>query len=181
MRVGGVRILAGSRRRIGGDSHRFGIIFGVTAMSRTVCSVAALMVLLTAMARADDAGAKRDLGQLQGEWTMVMGEIEGQAMPEQMRMAARRVAKDDETTITIGGQLFMKAKFTIDPAKKPKTIDYNMTGGPTSGKTQLGIYEIDGERVKFCFGSPGKERPTNFKTEAGDGRTLSVWTRKKEP
>src|SRR5581483_5522036 len=83
---------------------------------------------------ADEAGAKQDLEKLQGEWTMVMGEIEGQAMPEQMRAVMRRVAKDDETTITMAGQLFMKAKFTIDPAKMPKTIDYNMTGGPTSGK-----------------------------------------------
>jgi uncharacterized protein (TIGR03067 family) len=140
-----------------------------------------LVVTWDAGVLGDEAAAKQEMEKLQGEWTMVMGEIEGQAMPEQMRAAARRVAKDDETTITIGGQLFMKAKFTVDPSKTPKTIDYNMTGGPTSGKTQLGIYEIDGERLKFCFGSPGKERPTNFKTEAGDGRTLSVWTRKKEP
>jgi uncharacterized protein (TIGR03067 family) len=143
--------------------------------------VVGLVVPWAAGVCGDEPGAKQDLEKLQGEWTMVMGEIEGHAMPEAMRTTARRVAKDDETTITVGGQLFMKAKFAIDPAKTPKTIDYNMTGGPTSGKTQLGIYEIDGERVKFCFASPGKERPTNFKTEAGDGRTLSVWTRKKEP
>jgi uncharacterized protein (TIGR03067 family) len=152
------------------------------SMRRVLFSaVVGLIAQLAVGVCADDAGAKQDLEKLQGEWTMVMGEIEGQAMPEQMRATARRVAKDDETTITIGGQLFMKAKFTVDPSKSPKAIDYNMTGGPTSGKTQLGIYEIDGERVKFCFGSPGKERPTNFKTEAGDGRTLSVWARKKEP
>lgn len=140
-----------------------------------------LMAFWVAGVWSDEPGAKPDLEKLQGEWTMVMGEIEGQAMPEQMRTVMRRVAKDDETTITMAGQLFMKAKFTVDPSKMPKAIDYNMTGGPTSGKTQLGIYEIDGERVKFCFASPGKDRPTNFKTEAGDGRTLSVWTRKKEP
>jgi len=151
-------------------------------MKKLVCLVAiGLMAVWIANVSGDEAGAKQDLEKLQGEWTMVMGEIEGQAMPEQMRAVMRRVAKDDETTITMAGQLFMKAKFTVDPSKTPKAIDYNMTGGPTSGKTQLGIYEIDGEQVKFCFGSPGKERPTSFKMEAGDGRTLSVWTRKKEP
>ena len=70
-----------------------------------------------------------------------------------------------------------KAKITLDPAKEPKTIDYEMTEGVTKGKTQLGIYELDGDTFKSCFGSPGAERPTDFTTKPGDGRTLSTWKR----
>ena len=124
--------------------------------------------------------AKKETAQLEGEWTMVSGEIDGQSMPEEMRKTARRVVKDGETTVTIGDRLFMKARFSIDPAKKPKTIDYTMTGGPTEGKTQLGIYELDGDTVKFCFSAPGKDRPTEFTTKEGSGRTLSVWKRAKK-
>jgi hypothetical protein len=44
----------------------------------------------------------------------------------------------------------------------------------------LGIYELDGDTVKFCFGGPGKERPTEFTTKEGSMRTLSVWKRDKK-
>ena len=79
----------------------------------------------------------------------------------------------------MAGQVFIKAKITIDPSKKPKTIDYQMTGGFTEGKKQLGIYEVDSEILKSCFGKPGAERPTDFTSQPGAGRTLSVWKRAK--
>jgi len=130
---------------------------------------------------ADDSDAiKKDIAQLQGEWSMVSGEIDKQPMPEALLKGSKRVAKGDETTVTIGGMLFMKAKFTVDPSKKPKTIDYMMTEGLTKGKTQLGIYELDGDMVKFCFAKPGQDRPTEFVTKEGSGRTLSVWKREKK-
>ena len=129
----------------------------------------------------DNEAIKKDRAQLQGEWSMVSGSADGTAMPDAMRETAKRVCKDDETTVTVGGQLFMKAKFTIDPSRKPKTIDYQMIDGPTKGKKQLGIYELQGDTVKFCFGSPGSERPPDFTSKQGDGRTLSVWKRKKTP
>jgi uncharacterized protein (TIGR03067 family) len=129
---------------------------------------------------ANDQAVKKDLAQLQGEWSMVSGSADGQPMPDEMRKQMKRVCKGDETTTTMGGQMFIKAKITIDPSKKPKTIDYQMTDGVTKGKTQLGIYEVDGHTFKSCFGKPGAERPTDFTSKPGDGRTLSVWKREKQ-
>ncbi len=128
----------------------------------------------------DNAAVKKDKAQLQGEWTMVSGERDGQAFSADFMKDSKRVAKEDEVTVTIQGQLFMKAKFTIDPSKNPKTIDYAVSGGRYAGSTQLGIYELDGDKVKYCFSSPDKERPTDFTTKPDDGRTLSVWQRKKK-
>jgi uncharacterized protein (TIGR03067 family) len=123
---------------------------------------------------------KKDMALLQGEWSLVSGEIDAQPMPEEFVKTATRVAKGDETIVMVGGKIFMKATYTIDPTKTPKTIDYTMTDGPTKGKTQLGIYELAGDTVKFCFGSPGKDRPTDFTTKESSGRTLSVWQRSKK-
>ena len=138
----------------------------------------AAVAISSAWAEENEA-VKKDMAQLQGEWSMVSGSADGQPMPVQMLKQMKRVCKGDETTTTMAGQLFIKAKFTIDPSKKPKTIDYQMTGGFTKGKKQLGIYEVEGDSFKACFGKPGAERPTDFTSKPGDGRTLSVWRREK--
>lgn len=123
---------------------------------------------------------KAELAKLEGQWSMVSGEASGQALPPEMVQTGKRLAKDGETTIMIGGQVYFRAKIRIDPTKKPRAIDYDMTEGFTKGKTHLGIYELDGDTVKFCFAAPGKERPTDFTAPEGSGRTLSVWKRDKK-
>src|SRR5258706_162110 len=145
--------------------------------------IALLIALAPAMLlsnwAAGNEAVKKDLAQLQGEWSMVSGSADGQPMPEEMRKQMKRVCKGDETTTTRAEQVFIKAKITLDPSKKPKTIDYQMTDGFTKGKTQLGIYEVEGDTFKACFAKPGDERPTDFTSQPDDGRTLSVWKRDK--
>jgi len=129
---------------------------------------------------AENEAVKKDLSQLQGEWSMVSGSADGQPVPDVMVKQMKRVCKGDETTTTRAGQLFFKAKITIDPSKKPKTIDYQMTDGFNKGQKQFGIYEVEGDTFRSCFGKPGAERPTDFTSKPGDGRTLSVWKRNKQ-
>jgi uncharacterized protein (TIGR03067 family) len=136
------------------------------------------LLLGSVISAKDDA--KKEMTLLEGEWSMVSGEANGNSLPKETVANARRAAKDGETTITFSGQVYFKAKFSIDPTKKPKTIDYTMTEGPTKGKTHLGIYELDGDTVKFCFAAPGKDRPTEFSAKEGSERTLSVWKREKK-
>ncbi len=99
------------------------------------------IALETLKRQSDDKGQDalaKEMAKLAGEWTMVSGEMGGQKMPEEFVKTGKRVTKGNETTSTINGQIFLKATFTIDPSKKPKTIDYLMTDGPTKGKTQTG-------------------------------------------
>jgi uncharacterized protein (TIGR03067 family) len=146
------------------------VIVGVIAV--------AVVVLVSGGAGASGDDVKKEMTQLEGEWSMVSGVASGQAMPKTMVETGKRVARDGETTITFGGQLYFKAKIKIDPSKSPKAIDYEMTEGPTRGKTHLGIYERDGDTVKFCFAAPGQERPTEFTSKEGSQRTLSVWKKR---
>jgi len=128
----------------------------------------------------DNKAVKKDLAALHGEWSMVSGSADGQPMPDDMRKLMKRVCNGDETAVTMNGQVFMKAKITINPSKKPSTIDYHVTEGLTKGKTQLGIYELTEDGFKSCFAKPGAERPADFTSKPGEGRTLSVWKREKQ-
>lgn len=129
---------------------------------------------------AENEAVSKELAKLQGEWSMVSGSADGQAMPDSMVKQMKRVCKGDEVTTTMAGRLYFKARIVIDPSKKPRTIDYQMIDGFTKGSKQLGIYEVSGDTLKSCFGRPGAERPTSFETKPGDGGTLSVWKRDKQ-
>jgi uncharacterized protein (TIGR03067 family) len=140
----------------------------------------AVMLSFVINADARDDAVKKDLAALEGEWTMVSAERDGMKLPDELLKNSKRTAKGNESSVIVGGQLFMKATVAVDPSKKPKTIDYDVTDGPNKGKKQFGIYEIDGDTVKFCFAAPGNDRPTEFSSKEGSNRILSVWKREKK-
>jgi uncharacterized protein (TIGR03067 family) len=114
---------------------------------------------------------------LSGEWIMVDAMQMGHHLDASMVKTGRRVATHTDTATWFGKQLFMKATYTTDPDAHPKTIDFVHTAGPSKGKTQLGIYELDGGLLRLCFAPPGGPRPDDFEAAAGDGRTFAVWKR----
>ena len=125
--------------------------------------------------------ASSDSARLQGTWVMVSGTASGTAMPPVFLGGMRRVLTGNELTVTQNERPFMSARIVLNSHATPKTIDYHMTGGFTAGAVQLGIYEIRGDTVTFCFGPANGPRPAEFTSVAGDGRTLSTWVRATSP
>ena len=70
----------------------------------------------------ESEAVKQDMARLQGEWPMVSGSADGQPMPERMRKQMRRVCQGDEATTTIAGRVYIKAKITIDPRRRPRPL-----------------------------------------------------------
>jgi uncharacterized protein (TIGR03067 family) len=112
---------------------------------------------------------------------MVSGYEDGTAVPDPSREISRKIFKEDEATIKEGTPIVMKAKMKLDPSKRPKGIDYLVVEGRGKGQTRLGIYELGGDTVKLCLAAPGDERPTDFLSKLGDGRTIGVWKRSQSP
>src|SRR5262245_5830701 len=144
-------------------------------MKRCILASGAIAVMLLVAADA----RQEDVRQLGGNWSMIMGERDGQLLT---RFFVRRFSREvagNVTTITVGGRLWFKAKFSVDPTKQPKTIDYEILEGSDKGKLQHGIYELNGDRARFCMSEPDKPRPTEFRSTPGSGWTLSEWKRDK--
>lgn len=121
--------------------------------------------------------ALRELIKFQGTWTVESQEMNGKPVP----------ASDLKgRTIFFGGELFILRKGEevlqiglqkLDPAKAPATINATISKGLYQGETMLGIYEFDGEKLKICFEIEGQNRPTEFKTSAGEGRFIATYKR----
>jgi uncharacterized protein (TIGR03067 family) len=113
--------------------------------------------------------------ELEGEWRMVSCVTDGHPMDRSHVQWVERVTRGAHTTVTAGPQVMMEFDFLSDASKVPRTLDYMNTAGPNQGKSQLGIYEIEGGLLRICVSPPGGKRPTRFQSKSGDGRTLTVW------
>jgi uncharacterized protein (TIGR03067 family) len=123
---------------------------------------------------ADD---KKDSELLQGTWTMVSLEVNGDAVEGDLVDNARLVVKDDSYTPTLGDQTYT-SKFKMDPSKSPKQMDFTYTDGELKGETVKGIYKLEGDTYTLCRALlPDGDRPTDFKTSADSNRILVVWKR----
>jgi len=129
-------------------------------------------------AKTEEAAAVVGTGpatELEGEWSMVSGFMDGHAMDKTMLKYGKRVTRGNMTSVTFGPQVFMRGTFTLDATKSPRWIDLTHTEGANTGTAQLGIYECDGETMRICYGKPGTARPTDFEATRGDGKTVAVW------
>ncbi len=118
--------------------------------------------------------------ELEGEWRMVSGFMDGHPVEASLVKYGKRLTRGNQTTVQFGPQVFLKATFTIDQEKSPREIDFLHTEGMHSGKTQLGIYECDGSKMKLSASTPGQPRPTDFKPRKGDGKTIAEWKLEKK-
>src|SRR5262249_36844784 len=115
--------------------------------------------------------------ELEGDWEMVSAVFNGAPMDESAVKWCKRTIRGNVTTVTAGPQVFLKAKFTLDSSKDPGFVDYLNLGGPSAGKSQEGIFELNDNILKICVSAPGKPRPTDFSSNPRDGRSFTVWRR----
>jgi uncharacterized protein (TIGR03067 family) len=121
---------------------------------------------------------KKEMKQFQGTWKVVSVEHMGQ-----LRQGSnlRVTFKGNKYTATsIGNRVIEEGTFSIDPSRKLKTIDLSILTGNDKGSIQRGLYELQGDTLKFCLAQPGKDRPIAFSTRTGTGFELFVLKRVKE-
>jgi uncharacterized protein (TIGR03067 family) len=155
-------------------------------MRRSFLSLPFLGVLLAAigtMAAADDAkdaAIKKDQKQIEGTWRVVTLEVNGsRAMDEDAKKITVINGSDGTWRLHSEGKEVGKGTSTIDPTKKPKTIDLTPTEGEGKGKPYLGIYELGEKARKLCFAPPGKQRPTEFSSTPGSEIILVTFERER--
>ena len=112
--------------------------------------------------------AQKDRAALQGEWEIVSAESNGEPPPPGLLSQAKFAFSGDN--LTLMGKV---GTFTIDAGRIPRQIDF------ASGNVkQLGIYDLDGDRLRLCVG-PADDRPKEFKTKPRTDHSMFVLKRKR--
>lgn len=140
-------------------------------MKRSLCVVLMAGLLVAA----DDDAIKKELEKFTGTWIIVSAEG-GAGASDELKDALFIIA--DEKFTLKAKELELKGTIKADPTKKPKTVDMTLTDGPVQGKF-LGIYELEKDELKCCFGDVNSEdRPKNF--EKAEGHILLKLKREKK-
>ena len=146
--------------------------------------VGGLLTAIAAIASAGDAkdkAIKKDHKQIEGTWRVVALEVDGNKVTDEDARKLTVVNGSDGTwSLRSEDKEMSKGTSTIDPTKKPKTIDFTITEGEGKGNQHLGIYELGKKTRRLCFASPGKERPTEFSSVSGSGHILVTFEREKD-
>jgi len=142
-----------------------------------VLVVAGVALALGADDKKDDA--KAELKKFQGTWQVVSAERDGEKVSADDAKKMKAVVKDDTVTVYNGDKMVAEMTFTVDPTRKPRTMDLEVTRGDDKGKKSLAIYEMDGDTLKVCV-CDGKERPRDFSTKKGSDCHLYTYQHEKK-
>jgi uncharacterized protein (TIGR03067 family) len=151
-------------------------------------SALALPTLLVAAPVPKDKEKQKDDDAIQSTWKpdkFDNGGGPGGPGPGELDAMRFVFEKDGVLRVTGGpGGEAMTGTYKLDPTTKVKTID--MTVNPPKGvngakpETILGVYELDGDTLKLCFGEgPKKGRPDELKPD-GKGVAVITFSRVKE-
>ena len=124
------------------------------------------------------AAIQQELKKFDATWRFVSIEVEGVKVPDEAFAKDRLTLMGRTFTSSVGGNT-TNGVFRINPTVKPKTIDLTFTDRPGKGKSQTGIYELEGDTQKICFSQVGKPRPTEFTSKSGNGQMIQILKREK--
>jgi uncharacterized protein (TIGR03067 family) len=138
-------------------------------------------LLLGAASLVAEEKDKKDIDALEGRWKLDSLTFGGQKAPGEFLKKLTFTVKDGKYILANDGKEEETGTIKLDPEKKPKTIEFEITGGKDKGKKQLGVYTLDGDTFTFCMSAPGAtERPTKLESEKDSKTVLSVLKREKK-
>jgi uncharacterized protein (TIGR03067 family) len=142
--------------------------------------LSALMVLGACFsAGADvDKDTDKEIQKFEGTWIFISIVAEGKDAAEEVVKNAKLTIQGRRFSLVYDRELHTGI-ITVDPSKKPKTIDVIYSSGDAKGKKSLGIYEIRNDALKVCMGVVDTARPTQFVSTPKSGHLLEVLKRAK--
>lgn len=115
-----------------------------------------MAVSLIAVEHSKQDSIKKDAASIQGTWKLVALETDGKQAPAEIVAALKLVFRGDTLTFMPGEPGFTNYRYTLEPTAKPGSFTMTHADGSDKGETEKGIYSLDGDRLKICFGRSDK-------------------------
>jgi uncharacterized protein (TIGR03067 family) len=126
-------------------------------------------------AAADNKAVREGLKKLDGTWNYTASELNGKKVPDDFINTSTLTIKGNTYTARLAGMVVDQGTITIDPTKKPMTID--RVSSKVKNFKMYGIYELDGDKLRIC--ENGQKRPAKFDSKEGAFTSLHAFKRKK--
>jgi uncharacterized protein (TIGR03067 family) len=117
---------------------------------------------------------------LQGRWTSVYQEIDGQMATHAVNVAEVMEFQGTEFKVEKNGRAEYEGTFTISGLTSPFSIVliYRTSAQPLFlGGPRPGVFQVEGDTFKCCFGSIGQPRPRALNTFPGSESVLTIFHR----
>ena len=149
------------------------------ALAATMCLSLLAIAYFCVPVRAEKSTnqEKPDLEKIQGSWKAVEAEQEKKdaTAKELEQMNIRFTFKGDKLRLQKmepdNQPLETDGEFSLNPSTNPKQIDFGIYRGKELLNSR-GIYELDGDSLKICF---GEKRPTKFTIATGTDHRVIVF------
>ena len=121
-----------------------------------------------------------DQEAIQGTWKPQKAEMRGGPAPGDVR-EQRMIFSGDQFKLVEGDKVLIRGTFTLDASKRPKAMEMKVSEG-AGGDAEApvhGIYELNGDNLKWCAAEPGSAAaPEKFETK---GTTNVLLELRREP
>lgn len=143
-----------------------------------IAFVTQLSALPSVFAQPSDAAERQ---KLVGTWEGWLCDGDGSQTSQRRQRVNELVITTSQITAKDGRNISMGAgTYKLGGTGALRTIDATGTAGQPNGKTFLGVYQLQGDTLKWCSGNDkARTRPAQLKTNTGTGHFLMVLTRKK--
>jgi uncharacterized protein (TIGR03067 family) len=115
---------------------------------------------------------------LQGRWKPIYQEVDGQMVPPAEFATTVVELNGNEFKVEKHGTVEYDGLFTIDPLTSPMEISliYKKSSKPIFlGGPRPGLFQLEGDTLKWCFGPIGLPRPKGLNTFPGSESVLSIY------
>jgi uncharacterized protein (TIGR03067 family) len=117
-----------------------------------------------------------------GTWAVTAAEAGGKALvPEQVQKTKVVMTADTLVLTDTFTNFTFVAKYKVDAARTPNTIDLTVLEGANKGQTAKGIIApVGADGLRLCFAMGAKEPPADFRAAAG-GQPSFCYTLQRQP